>query len=55
VLSVIAYETEDDAVAIANDSRYGLHAAGLGTDLARARRVASRLRIARTLGRRRNI
>src|ERR1700756_4720594 len=27
VLSVIAYDTEDDAVAIANDSRYGLHAA----------------------------
>ena len=44
VLSVIAYDTEDDAVAIANDSRYGLHAAVLGTDLARARRVASRLR-----------
>jgi aldehyde dehydrogenase (NAD+) len=49
VLSVIAYDTEDDAVAIANDSRYGLHAAVLGTDLARARRVASRLRTGRVV------
>jgi aldehyde dehydrogenase (NAD+) len=48
VLSVIAYDTED-AVAIANDSRYGLHAAVLGTDLARARRVASRLRTGRVV------
>jgi aldehyde dehydrogenase (NAD+) len=45
VLSVIAYDTEDDAVAIA----YGLHAAVLGTDLARARRVASRLRTGRVV------
>jgi aldehyde dehydrogenase (NAD+) len=49
VLSVIAYDTEDDAVAIANDTRYGLHAAVLGTDLARARRVASRLRTGRVV------
>jgi aldehyde dehydrogenase (NAD+) len=49
VFSVIAYDTEDDAVAIANDSRYGLHAAVLGTDLARARRVASRLRTGRVV------
>jgi aldehyde dehydrogenase (NAD+) len=41
VLSVIAYDTEDDAIAIANDSRYGLHAAVIGTDLPRApRRLA---------------
>ena len=45
MLSVIAYDTEDDAVAIA----YGLHAAVLGTDLARARRVASRLRTGRVV------
>jgi aldehyde dehydrogenase (NAD+) len=45
VLSVIASDTEDDAVAIA----YGLHAAVLGTDLARARRVASRLRTSRVV------
>src|SRR6202040_2536183 len=31
VLSVIAYDSEDDAIRIANDSRYGLHAAVLGT------------------------
>src|SRR5580700_6173208 len=49
VLSVIAYDTEDDAIAIANDSRYGLHAAVLGTDLARARGVASRLRTGRVV------
>jgi aldehyde dehydrogenase (NAD+) len=49
ILSVIAYDTENDAIAIANDSQYGLHAAVLGTDLARARRVASRLRSGRVV------
>jgi aldehyde dehydrogenase (NAD+) len=49
VLSVIAYDSEDDAVRIANDSRYGLHAAVLGTDLSRARRVASQLRAGRVV------
>jgi aldehyde dehydrogenase (NAD+) len=43
VLSVIAYNSEDEAISIANDSKYGLHAAVMGTDLARARRVASQL------------
>ena len=47
VLSVISYDSEDDAIRIANDSKYGLHAAVLGTDLARARRVASQLRSGR--------
>ena len=42
VLSVIAYGSEDEAIAIANDSKYGLHAAVLGTDVQRARSVASR-------------
>jgi aldehyde dehydrogenase (NAD+) len=37
VLSVISYDSEDEAIKIANDSRYGLHAAVLGTDLQRAR------------------
>src|SRR5579864_6409059 len=32
VLSVIAYNSEDEAIRIANDSKYGLHAAVLGTD-----------------------
>jgi aldehyde dehydrogenase (NAD+) len=49
VLSVIAYDSEDDAVRIANDSNYGLHAAVLGTDLQRARRVASQLRAGRVV------
>jgi len=49
VLSVIAYDTEEDAIRIANDSRYGLHAAVLGTDLPRARRVASQIRAGRVV------
>jgi aldehyde dehydrogenase (NAD+) len=49
VLSVIAYDSEDDAIRIANDSKYGLHAAVLGTDLKRARRVASQLRAGRVV------
>ena len=44
VLSVIAYDSEDEAIRIANDSKYGLHSAVLGTDLDHARRVASQLR-----------
>ena len=44
VLSVISYDSEEEAIQIANDSKYGLHAAVLGTDLARARRVASQIR-----------
>ncbi len=43
VLCVIPYETEEDAIRIANDTRYGLHAFVSGTDLQRARRVASRI------------
>ena len=49
VLSVIAYGSEDEAIAIANDSKYGLHAAVLGTDVQRARSVASRLRAGRVV------
>ena len=49
VLSVIAYDSEEEAIRIANDSRYGLHAAVIGTDLARARRVASQLRAGRVV------
>jgi aldehyde dehydrogenase (NAD+) len=49
VLSVIAYDSDEDAIRIANDSSYGLHAAVLGTDLPRARRVASRLRAGRVV------
>jgi aldehyde dehydrogenase (NAD+) len=47
VLCVIAYDFEDEAIALANDSKYGLHAAVIGTDLQRAHRVASQLRAGR--------
>ncbi|GAA1479800.1 aldehyde dehydrogenase [Gordonia sinesedis] len=43
VLSVIAYDSDDDAVAIANDSEYGLGGTVWSTDPERARRVASRV------------
>src|SRR5207302_7282670 len=44
VLCVIPYDTDDDAVRIANDSRYGL-AGGVGTgDEARGLGIARRLR-----------
>lgn len=49
VLCVIAYDTEEDPIRIANDSKYGLHAAVIGTDLSRARRVASQLRAGRVV------
>jgi aldehyde dehydrogenase (NAD+) len=49
VLSVIAYDSEDEAIRIANDSKYGLHAAVIGPDLQRARRVASQLRAGRVV------
>ena len=43
VLSILTYETEDEAVAIANDTPYGLQAYVSSTDLARANAVAGRL------------
>lgn len=43
VLCVIAYEDEEDAIRIANDTDYGLHAFVSGSDVQRARRVASRI------------
>ena len=49
VLCVIAYDSEDEAIRIANDTKYGLHAAVLGTDLQRARRVASQIRAGRVV------
>src|SRR5579862_8763737 len=49
VLCVIAYDTEEDAIRIANDSKYGLHAAVLGKDIQRARRVASQIRSGRVV------
>jgi aldehyde dehydrogenase (NAD+) len=49
VLCVIAYDSEDEVIRIANDSKYGLHASVLGTDLQRARRVASQIRAGRVV------
>jgi betaine-aldehyde dehydrogenase len=44
VLVVIPFDTEDEAVAIANDSDYGLAAGLFSRNLAKSLRVASRLR-----------
>jgi aldehyde dehydrogenase (NAD+) len=44
VLSILPYEDEDDAVRIANDTLYGLAGYVSSGDLARARRVARRIR-----------
>jgi aldehyde dehydrogenase (NAD+) len=44
VLVAIAYDGDDDAIHIANDSAYGLSGAVYGADLDRANRVAARLR-----------
>jgi aldehyde dehydrogenase (NAD+) len=49
VLCVIAYDSEDEAIQIANNSKYGLHAAVLGTDRPRAHRVASQIRAGRVV------
>jgi len=43
VLSIIAYKDEEDAIAIANDTDYGLQAYVNSSDDARAKRVASRI------------
>jgi acyl-CoA reductase-like NAD-dependent aldehyde dehydrogenase len=44
VASVIAYDTVDEAIAIANDSPYGLAGAVFSEDTEKATRVASRIR-----------
>ena len=49
VLSVIAYDREEEAIRIANDPKYGLHACVIGRDLQRARRVASQIRAGRVV------
>jgi aldehyde dehydrogenase (NAD+) len=47
VLCVIAYDGDEDAIRIANDTSFGLHAYVNGTDVRRARRVASQLLVGR--------
>jgi len=44
VLCAIPYDTEEDAIAIANDNPYGLSGAVFGADLDRVELVARRLR-----------
>ena len=44
VLSILAYDDEDDAIRIANDSPYGLSGYVTCADLDTARRIASRMR-----------
>ncbi|MFH2005331.1 MAG: aldehyde dehydrogenase family protein [bacterium] len=43
ILPIMAFDTEDDAVALANDSSYGLNASVWTRDAARGQRVADRL------------
>jgi aldehyde dehydrogenase (NAD+) len=49
VLSIIPYEEDEEAIAIANDTVYGLQAYVLSGDMARARRVADRIVAGRVL------
>ena len=44
VLAILPYENEEEAIAIANDTPYGLSGYVSSGNLERARRVASRLR-----------
>lgn len=44
VMSVISYDTEDEAVAVANDSAYGLHGAVFTQDIDHGYRLAKRVR-----------
>ncbi|MBN3931122.1 aldehyde dehydrogenase family protein [Streptomyces verrucosisporus] len=44
VVTVETFRTEDEAVALANDTEYGLAGAVFSADTARARRIAARLR-----------
>jgi aldehyde dehydrogenase (NAD+) len=49
VLTIIPYEDEADAIAIANDTRYGLSAVVLGKDVERCERVARQIDSGRVL------
>jgi aldehyde dehydrogenase (NAD+) len=43
VLPIISYRDDEEAIAIANDTPYGLHAYVFDADLARANQMASRI------------
>ena len=49
VLSIITYRDTEDAIAIANDTNYGLQAYVFSADVERAREVASRIEAGRVL------
>lgn len=49
VLSIITYKTDEEAIAIANDTDYGLQAYVSSADIARAYRVANRINAGRVL------
>lgn len=49
VLSILTYRDEEEAIAIANDTRYGLQAYVLSADVRRAHAVASRIEAGRVL------
>ncbi|RXK83675.1 aldehyde dehydrogenase family protein [Filimonas effusa] len=49
VLSIISYDTEEEAINIANDTDYGLQAYINTTDVQRGRRVANRINAGRVL------
>jgi aldehyde dehydrogenase (NAD+) len=49
VLSVIPYRDDDEAVAIANDTSYGLQAYVMSSDPERAKAVAERLEAGRVV------
>ncbi len=49
VLCILPYDTEEQAIDIANDSPYGLAAYIWGADAARARRVGNRIRAGRVI------
>lgn len=47
VICVLSYRSDEEAIAIANDTSYGLHAYVLGSDLGRAEAVAQQLEAGR--------
>lgn len=47
VLAVITYTDDADAIAIANDSNYGLHAYIAGSNIDRAKKIAEQLQVGR--------
>ncbi|WP_158795553.1 aldehyde dehydrogenase family protein [Pedobacter sp. L105] len=49
VLSIITYQTEEEAIAIANDTSYGLQAYVSSADVERAKRVASKINAGRVV------